>query len=90
MTAAVKSRSRETGGVLDYQINNASCNHFSPVLDIAITEAKQIFDEIFWGALAVTQAFAPFVIKAENTIVNNTSISGHVNVPFMSKTHRVA
>lgn len=54
-----------------------------PVLDINIEEAKRIFDTNFWGALNMIQAFAPLVIKANGSIVNVTSISGHVNVPYM-------
>lgn len=82
---AVKSVESKTGGTLDILINNAGRNHFMPVLDININEAKRIFDTNFWGALAVTQAFAPLVIKAKGTIVNIGSISGHVNVLHMGR-----
>ena len=54
-----------------------------PVLDINIEEAKRIFDTNFWGALNIIQAFAPLVIKTKGSIVNVTSIAGHVNVPYM-------
>ena len=54
-----------------------------PVLDINIEEAKRIFDTNFWGALNMIHAFAPLVIKAKGSIVNVTSIAGHVNVPYM-------
>lgn len=83
IAAATESVQRHTGGTLDYLINNAGRNHFSPILDANIDECKRIFDINLWGSLAVTQAFAPLVIKAKGTIVNITSISGHVNVPWM-------
>lgn len=79
---------RETGGTLDYLINNAGRNHFSPILDASIDESKRVFDINLWGTLAITQAFAPLVIKAKGTIVNITSISGHLNVPWMGRLFR--
>lgn len=88
ITAAVESVRRETGGTLDYLINNAGRNHFSPLLDASIDESKRIFDTNLWGSLAVTQAFAPLVIKAKGTIVNITSISGHLNLPWMGQLFR--
>ena len=83
IAAAVKAVEGETGGTLDYLINNAGRNHFMPLLDNDIEAAKRIFDTNVWGALAVTQAFAPLIINAKGTVVNITSISGHVNVPWM-------
>lgn len=88
IVAATESVQRETGGTLDYLINNAGRNHFSPMLDASIDESKRIFDINFWGTLAVTQAFAPLVIKAKGTIVNISSISGHLNVPWMGRLFR--
>jgi 1-acylglycerone phosphate reductase len=82
---AIKSVESKTRGTLDILINNAGRNHFMPVLDININKAKRIFDTNFWGALAMTQAFAPLVIKAKGTIVNIGSISSHVNVPHMGR-----
>ncbi|KAI9640834.1 hypothetical protein NHQ30_010675 [Ciborinia camelliae] len=73
----------KTGGSLDILINNSGRNHFSPVLDIDLAEAKKIYDINFWGALTLIQKFAPFVIKAKGSIVNVTSISGYINVPYM-------
>jgi 1-acylglycerone phosphate reductase len=80
---AVELILNESGGSLDILINNAGRNHFSPALDIDLAEAKKIFDINFWGPLLLTQKFAPLVIKAKGSIVNITSISGYVNVPYM-------
>lgn len=85
IVAATESVQRETGGSLDYLINNAGRNHFSPTLDASIDQSKRIFDINLWGTLAVTQAFAPLVIKAKGTIVNISSIFGHLNVPWMGR-----
>lgn len=54
-----------------------------PLLDEDIEVARRIFDTNVWGTLAVTQAFAPFLIKARGTLVNVTSISGYLNIPWM-------
>ena len=85
IAAATESVQRETGGTLDYLINNAGRSHFSPILDASIDESKRLFDTNLWGTLAVIQAFAPLVIKAKGTIVNIASMTGHVNIPWMGK-----
>ena len=83
IAAAVAAVQNQAGGKLDILINNASRNHFAPVLDIDIIEARHIFDVNFWAPLAIIQAFSPLVITARGSIVNVTSISGHMNVPYM-------
>ncbi|PYI33530.1 putative hydroxybutyrate dehydrogenase [Aspergillus indologenus CBS 114.80] len=81
--AAVQKVIQETGGELDYLVNNAGISHFMPLLDEDIPTAKHIFETNVWGQLAVTQAFAPLLIKARGAVVFITSIAGHVNVPYM-------
>lgn len=83
IAAAVEAVKSETDGKLDILINNSGRNHFSPVFDIDIQEARRIYDINFWGALAVLQAFSPLVVKARGTMVSVTSIAGHINVPYM-------
>jgi 1-acylglycerone phosphate reductase len=73
IAAAVEAVKNHTHGTLDFLINNSGRNHFSPVLDIDIAEAKRIYDINLWGALEVTQKFAPLVIKAKGNIGNITS-----------------
>lgn len=77
--------SAHTGGTLSYLINNAGRNHFMPLLDEDINAAKMIFETNVWGPLAITQAFAPLLIKAKGTLVNITSIAGHGALPTMGK-----
>jgi NAD(P)-dependent dehydrogenase (short-subunit alcohol dehydrogenase family) len=74
--------SAQTDGTLSYLINNAGRNHFMPPLDEDIDVAKKIFETHVWGPLAITQAFAPLLIKAQGT-VSITSIAGHGAVPTM-------
>lgn len=85
IAAAVQVVEGESGGTLDYLINNAGRNHFMPLMDENIETAKSIFDTNVWGTLAVTQAFAPFLIKSKGTLVNITSISGYLNMPWMGR-----
>lgn len=73
------------GGALNYLINNASHNHFMPILDKDLSVTRKLFDNNIWGPLTLTQAFAPLLIKARGTVVFITSISGYINVPYMGK-----
>ncbi|KAF2176853.1 putative hydroxybutyrate dehydrogenase [Zopfia rhizophila CBS 207.26] len=81
--ATVDSVAKETGGTLDYLVNNAGHNHFMPILDENIEETKDLFNTNVWGPLAVTQAFAPLVIQAKGSFVFVTSIAGYGNTPWM-------
>lgn len=80
--AAKTAVSEETGGSLSYLINCAARNHFMPLLDENIEDAKLIHETNIWGPLAVTQAFAPLLIKAKGSLVFITSIAGHLNTPY--------
>lgn len=83
--AAVEVVTKETGGTLDYLVNNAGRNHFMPILDEDLDMVRNLFEVNFYGPLAITQAFSPLLIKAKGMAVYITSISGYVNVPFMGK-----
>jgi NAD(P)-dependent dehydrogenase (short-subunit alcohol dehydrogenase family) len=83
--AAVDLVTKQTGGALDYLVNNAGRNHFMPILDEDLDVVKKLFDVNFYGPLAVTQAFAPLLVKAKGMAVYITSASGYINVPFMGK-----
>ncbi|KAF1993271.1 NAD(P)-binding protein [Amniculicola lignicola CBS 123094] len=81
--AAVDAVAKATGGNLDHLINNAARNHFMPVLDVQIDAVRDLFETNYFGTLAVTQAFAPLLVKAKGQATFITSISGHVNTPWM-------
>ncbi|KAH7318408.1 hypothetical protein B0I35DRAFT_451285 [Stachybotrys elegans] len=82
ITAAADVVRRETDGALSYLVNCAARNHFMPLLDEDIDEAKALFETNVWGQLAITQTFSPLLIKAKGTIVFITSLSGYLNVPY--------
>lgn len=83
--AAIESVSKKTGGTLDYLISNAGRNHFMPILDEDQDTVRNLFEINFYGPLALTQAFAPLLIKAKGMAIFVTSIAGYCNVPYMGK-----
>ena len=85
IAAAVEAVRAKTGGKLDYLVNNSGRGFVMPTLDVNMEEAKRIFDVNFWAVLAVTQAFAPLLIAAQGTIVNISSLIGHLNVVWMGE-----
>ncbi|KAK5056759.1 hypothetical protein LTR84_012291 [Exophiala bonariae] len=84
ITSAVERVTTQTGGKLDILLNNSGGNLILPGLDVPIEKAKQMFDLNFWAPVAMIQAFAPLLIKARGTIVNNTSVNAVVPMPLMS------
>jgi short-subunit dehydrogenase len=56
-----------------------------PILDEDIEAVKAMFDIHVFAPMAITQAFAPLVIKAKGVMALISSISGYVNTPFMGK-----
>ena len=85
ISAAVEIVSAHNGGTLDYLVNNAGYLYVMPTLDVNIDDAKKLFDVNLWGTLAVSQAFAPLLIAAKGTIVNISSISSHLYLPWFSE-----
>jgi len=82
--AAVKSVKNEAGH-LNILVNNAGRNHFSPALDIDVSEAKEIFEINLGGPLAMIKAFMPLLWESKGIVVNTTSISGYLNGPYMGE-----
>lgn len=85
IASAVERVTAETGGRLDILINNSGTNIIAPGLDTSIEEAKSLFDLNFWAPVAMVRAFAPLLIKARGTIVNNASANAVIPMPLMSE-----
>lgn len=83
--AAVELVTTQTGGTLNYLVCNAGRNHFMPILDEDLDTVRHMFDINFYGPLAITQAFAPLLIKAKGMAIYITSIAGYCNVPYMGR-----
>lgn len=82
---AAKVVSARTGGVLDYLINNAGQTMTAPTLDIDIDKAKEMYEINVWGLIRVTQAFSPLVIASRGSIMNISSVSAKIVVPWAGK-----
>ena len=82
IAAAAKTVSVETGGSLDYLVNNAGVAYRCTTLEVDDQMARYLFDVNFWGTVNMCRAFAPMVIKAKGTIVNVSSFVG-VGVPML-------
>ncbi|KAI0873936.1 hypothetical protein GGS24DRAFT_461274 [Hypoxylon argillaceum] len=82
---AVKAVTEHTGsnGTLDVLISNAGRNHFMPILDDDLDTVRNLFEINFLGPIALTQAFAPMLIKAKGMIAYIASTSGYLNIPYM-------
>jgi len=88
IAAAVEAVKAQTGGKLDYLVNNSGQGYFMPALDSNIEQGKKMFEVNFWGVLRVVQAFAPLLFEAKGTVVNNSSAAAVAHVPYMSKSQR--
>ncbi|XRM41189.1 hypothetical protein ABZX51_004477 [Aspergillus tubingensis] len=84
ITNAVEKVTKATGGKLDVLINNSGGSIILPAMDTSIEEGKKLFDLNFWAPFAVTQAFAPLLIRSKGCVVNNTSVNGALPFVFMS------
>lgn len=80
--AAVAAVSAQTGGTLDYLINNAGALYVTPILDGDIQQAKSMFDVNLWGVAAVTQAFTPLFVASKGCVVNISSLAAIMYSPY--------
>ncbi|KAI9661446.1 MAG: hypothetical protein M1831_002968 [Alyxoria varia] len=84
IAAAVEGVKNDLGTrKLDMLINNCGVGYTMPVADASIEQVKAVFDVNIFGALEVTQAFLPLILASKGTIVNMSSASSSVTMPFM-------
>ncbi|KAH7395955.1 hypothetical protein BKA64DRAFT_675018 [Cadophora sp. MPI-SDFR-AT-0126] len=69
---------------LDILVNNAGAMYASPISDISIPKAKELFDLNVWSYLAVTQGFLPLLLKSEGIIANHTSVVSVLALPWQA------
>ena len=89
IAAAVQRVESETGGTLDYLVNNSGQSRHMPILDHDLEKAKELFEVNFWGVLRMIQAFAPLLVEAKGTVVNIGSINAYANLPFCGETSHI-
>ncbi|HEY5983508.1 MAG TPA: SDR family oxidoreductase [Anaerolineales bacterium] len=80
--AAVERFIGDTG--LSGLVNNAGIAYGGPVELLELDELRRAFEVNFFGLIAVTQAFIPFLRRGRGRIVNMSSISGMIASPFLS------
>ncbi|KAI1628199.1 1-acylglycerone phosphate reductase [Exophiala viscosa] len=93
----VEEIKRLTEGGLDCLANNAGGGYNMPVSDIAVDEAKALFDLNVWSYISVTKAFLPLLLQSAtkgtsakfspSLIINNTSVSSVEPTPHNSVYH---
>jgi short-subunit dehydrogenase len=70
---------------VDVWVNNAGVGIRDSVADMEPTATRELFDTNFFGTIACMQAVVPAMRQAGGgTIINISSVAGHVPVPFMS------
>lgn len=81
----VITQSVDRFGRIDVWVNNAGVGIRDAVFDMALPECRELFETNFFGAVICLQAVVPALSKAGGgTIINISSVAGHVPVPFMS------
>jgi short-subunit dehydrogenase len=72
-------------GRIDVWINNAGHGLLDSVSDADMAACRETFDTNFFGAMDAMQAIVP-VMKPQGsgTIVNISSVAGHIPVPFLA------
>jgi 1-acylglycerone phosphate reductase len=77
----VRQKTSDNG--LDILINNAAQGFPIPLVDSDLDTGRKLFEINFWAVLAMVQAFMPMLIQSKGTIVNVSSISAIMNVPYL-------
>lgn len=71
-------------GKIDVWINNAGYGMLDSVASMSMEECRRMFDTNLFGAIECMQAVVPFFkAQGRGTIVNISSIVGHLPVPHM-------
>lgn len=70
---------------VDVWVNNAGVGIRDSVADMEPSVTRELFDTNFFGTIACMQAVAPVMREGgSGTIVNISSVAGHIPVPFMA------
>ncbi|ANB13268.1 acylglycerone-phosphate reductase [Sugiyamaella lignohabitans] len=73
---------KETGGRLDYLINNAGQPCTMPAIDASIEMVQQVFDVNFHGVVRMTNAFSQILIASKGKIIQIGSVAGIFPFPW--------
>jgi short-subunit dehydrogenase len=79
------ARSVELYGRIDVWVNNAGVGIRDRVAEMEMASCRELIETNFFGAIACLQAVVPVMRKTGGgTIINISSVAGHVPVPNMS------
>jgi NAD(P)-dependent dehydrogenase (short-subunit alcohol dehydrogenase family) len=67
---------------LDVLVNNAGLLMTGSVLDMDVDVGKKMFDVNVWGLVAISQAFAPLLMKTKGCFLNITSVAGELKIAW--------
>ena len=65
-------------------VNNAGIAHGGPIELLALDAVREVFEVNVLGLIAVTQAFLPKLREAKGRVINISSVSGRLAVPFLA------
>ncbi|KAI1452646.1 putative short-chain dehydrogenase/reductase [Annulohypoxylon moriforme] len=82
IAAAVAAVRKDTGGSLDFLVNNAGISYFMPFADSKVEELRRVMETNVVAVFAVTHAFLPLLIEARGTVATVGSINEVFNPPF--------
>jgi len=86
ISAVVETVSSATNNKgLDVLINNAGSGHCGPLADTEMDEVKALFETNVFAQFAVTRAFLPLLVKARGVVLNHSSLSGMLWMPWFGK-----
>eukprot|EP00127_Corallochytrium_limacisporum_P003961 Clim_evm10s156 gene=Clim_evmTU10s156 len=80
----VSQISKETGGRLQAVINNAGISRGFIVEFTPMEEFRKCFEVNYFGLVDVTKKVLPMIQRAKGTVVNVSSLRGHVCAPGMA------
>jgi NAD(P)-dependent dehydrogenase (short-subunit alcohol dehydrogenase family) len=84
LTAAREEVAKHLGDIpLWGRVNNAGVVGIGPVELLDLEEARQVFEVNVLGVLAATQTFLPSIRAAKGRVVNVSSVSALLSVPFL-------
>jgi NAD(P)-dependent dehydrogenase (short-subunit alcohol dehydrogenase family) len=63
-------------------VNNAGIARAGPLEHLPLEELRQVFEVNVFGVVAVTQAFLPALRRSRGRVINISSVSGRLALPF--------
>ncbi|GAO47500.1 short-chain dehydrogenase/reductase [Saitoella complicata NRRL Y-17804] len=72
----------KTGGTLDFLVNNAGIGYTTPLADVDIDQARNLFETNLISVMQMVKSFHKLLIASKGTIINIGSIGAFLPSPF--------